>query len=186
VRAFIDEHRALILRHARVAVRSSADKTAVEDVACEIELVLEQLSSRGLAPQKITSPDPFVRAIAKHALGRAKRRRTLIDQLAAGDDLDALSKDLDALDADLPSPSLEPTPEGAAARAKLERLKESLSPRDALLCALLFEDDGTMDEVAEALTIPLETLASVRERVLEKAASQGIILDRPIESRREA
>ncbi len=185
MRAFIEEHRALILRHARVAVRANAEKTAVEDVACEIELVLEQLAGKGFNAQKVTAPDPFVRAIAKHAFGRAKRRRALIDQLAAGDDLDALSKDLDALDADLPSPSIDSTPEGAAARVKLEKLKESLAPRDALVCALLYEDDGTMEEVAEALSIAPETLAEVRLRVLEKAAAQGIVLDRPFESRRE-
>jgi DNA-directed RNA polymerase specialized sigma24 family protein len=186
VRSFIEEHRALILRHARVVVRAAGEKTAVEDVACELELVLEQMATRGLDARKIVSPDAFVRAMAKHALGRAKRRRALIDQLAAGDDLEALSKDLDLLDRDLPSPALEPTPDGTAARTKLETLKESLSPKDALLCALLYEDDGSMDEVCEALSIPMEELAVARERVLEKAASQGIALDRPFENRREA
>ena len=186
VRTFIEEHRALILRHSRVVVRAHAEKTAVEDVACEIELMLEQMETKGLDPRKIVSPDAFVRGLAKHALGRAKRRRALIDQLAAGDDLEALSKDLDALDKDLPAPTLTPTPDGTAARAKIETLKESLSPRDALLCALLYEDDGTMDEVCEALSIPMEDLAVARERILEKAAAQGIALDRPFENRRDA
>ncbi len=186
MRSFIEEHRALILRHSRVVVRTNSEKTAVEDVACEIELVLEQLAAKGFNPRKVTSPDPFVRAIARHALGRARRRRALIEQLAAGDDLDALSKDLDALDADLPTISLEPTAEGTEARTKLEKLKESLAPRDALFCALLYEDDGTMDEVVEALTVPMEDLAAARERILEKAAAQGLVLERAMENRREA
>ncbi len=175
MQAFIDQHRALILRHARGIVRAQGDKTAVEDVACEIELVLEQMAIKGLDAAKVASPDPFLRAVAKHALGRAKRRRRLIEQLAAGDDLDALSKDLEALDADLPSLTLEPSPEGAGARATLETLKDALGPRDALVAALLFEDDATMDEVVEAISISMEDLAAARERVIRKAASLGLV-----------
>ena len=43
-----------------------------------------------------------------------------------------------------------------------------------------------MDEVCEALSIPMEDLAVARERILEKAAAQGIALDRPFENRRDA
>jgi DNA-directed RNA polymerase specialized sigma24 family protein len=184
VLTFIDQHRALVLRHSRTIVRAQGDKTAVEDVACEMELVLEQMVEKGLDPQKVSSPDQFLRAIARHALGRAKRRRRLIEQLAAGDDLGALSKDLEALDADLPALSLDPSTEGTEARTTLERLKEALPPRDALVAALLFEDDATMDEVAQALSIPMEELATTRERVIHKAASLGIIPEAPGDNRR--
>jgi DNA-directed RNA polymerase specialized sigma24 family protein len=184
VLSFIDQHRALVLRHARAIVRTQGDKTAVEDVACEMELVLEQMVEKGLDLEKISSPDQFLRAIARHALGRAKRRRRLIEQLAAGDDLGALSKDLEALDADLPTLSLEPSPEGTEARATLERLKDALTPRDALVAALLFEDDGTMDEVAVALSIPMEELATTRERLLRKAASLGVAVEPSADNRR--
>jgi DNA-directed RNA polymerase specialized sigma24 family protein len=170
VLTFIDQHRALVLRHSRTIVRAQGDKTAVEDVACEMELVLEQMVEKGLDPQKVSSPDQFLRAIARHALGRAKRRRRLIEQLAAGEDLPALS--------------LDPSTEGTEARTTLERLKEALPPRDALVAALLFEDDATMDEVAQALSIPMEELATTRERVIHKAASLGIIPEAPGDNRR--
>jgi hypothetical protein len=184
VLSFIDQHRALVLRHSRAIVRAQGDKTAVEDVACEMELVLEQMVEKGLDPEKISSPDLFLRIIARHALGRAKRRRRLIEQLAAGDDLGALSKDLEALDADLPTISLEPSPEGTEARTTLERLKDALTPRDALVAALLFEDDGTMDEVAVALSIPMEELAATRERLLHKAAALGVAPEPQPDNRR--
>jgi hypothetical protein len=185
VQSFIDQHRSLILRHSRGVVRSQGDKTAVEDVACEVELVLEQMVAKGLQPAKVASPDPFLRTVAKHALGRAKRRRRLIEQLAAGDDLDALSKDLEALDADLPTMPTEPSPEGSEARTTLERLKDAVTPRDALVAALLFEDDATMDEVAESLSMTMEDLAAARERILRKASSLGLVtVEAPMDSRR--
>ncbi len=182
--SFIDQHRALVLRHSRAIVRAQGDKTAVEDVACEMELVLEQMVEKGLDPEKVSSPDLFLRAIARHALGRAKRRRRLIEQLAAGDDLGALSKDLEALDADLPLISLDASAEGTEARITLERLKDALTPRDALVAALLFEDDGTMDEVAQALSMPMEELAATRERIIHKAASLGMVPEAAGDNRR--
>ena len=128
MQSFVEQHRALILRHARAVVRLHAEKIALEDVAREMELELGQLAKqRGLTPEKIESPDLFLRAIAKHALGRAKRRRTLIEQLAAGDDLDALSTDLAELDSDLPSPPLRPLPRGSrrAAPSSASRTRSS-------------------------------------------------------------
>jgi DNA-directed RNA polymerase specialized sigma24 family protein len=185
MRSFIEQHRPLILRHARAVVRTHSEKIALEDVAREIELELGQLASeRGLAPDKIHSPDHFLRLIAKHALGRAKRRRTLIEQLAAGDDLDALSTDLSALDSDLPALPEGPSVEGSEARATLERLKDALAPRDALVAALLFEDDGSMDEVAEELAMPMEELAMARERILHAAVTIGLVAAPPPDERR--
>src|SRR6185312_4997262 len=113
--------------------------------------------------------------LVRHALGRARRRRTLIDQLAAGDDLDALSSDLTALDADLPPPPAPPSDDGVKARAALDAAKAKLAPRDALVLALLFEDAGSMDDVAEALAMPMEDVAAARERVLEAAGGEGAL-----------
>jgi hypothetical protein len=175
VQAFIELHLALILRHARAVVRAHADKIAPEDVSREMELELEQLArQQGLTEAQIESPDHFLRAIARHAFGRAKRRRTLIEQLAAGDDLDALSNDLAQLDADLPTVPSRPSAEGATARTTLEKLKDALSPFDALVAALLFEDEGTIEDVAEWLTMPADELNFARERILIQAHMLGI------------
>jgi DNA-directed RNA polymerase specialized sigma24 family protein len=185
VQSFIEQHRPLILRHAREMVRRHPEKCAAEDVAREMELELEQLEkNRGLTPEKVHSPDPYIRVIAKHALGRAKRRRALLEQLAAGDDLDALSKDITVLDSDLPPLPPARSPDGEKARATLERLKDALAPKDALIVALLFEDDASLDDVAVCLTMPLEEVAYARERILSKAASLGIEADAPPEDRR--
>ncbi len=185
VQSFIEQHRPLILRHARAMVSAHPEKFAAEDVAREIEIELVQLGKqRGLTPEGVHAPDPYVRLIAKHALGRAKRRRALLEQLAAGDDLDALSKDIAELDSDLPPLPFAPSPEGAKARATLERLKDALSPSDALIVALLLEDDATMDEVAGWLAMPIEEVAFARERILSKAAFLGIEGEPPRDDRR--
>jgi DNA-directed RNA polymerase specialized sigma24 family protein len=185
VHSFVEMHRPLILRHARALVREHPEKFAAEDVAREIELELGQLAKHhALTEASITSPDRYLRIVAKHALGRAKRRRALIEQLAAGDDLDALSKDIAELDSDLPPLPATPSPEGAKARATLEELKDALPPADALIVALLLEDDMTLDDVAASLAMPLEEVAFARERILHKAAAIGIEADAPREDRR--
>jgi hypothetical protein len=175
VQSFIEQHRSLILRHARALITAHPERFAAEDVAREMELELGQLAqSRGLTGAQILAPDKYLRILAKHALRRAKRRRALLEQLAAGDDLEALSKDMAELDADLPPLPAPPSPEGQKARATLDRLKDSLSAPDALVAALLFEDDGSLDEVAGWLAMPVEDVASARERILSLAASIGI------------
>jgi hypothetical protein len=174
VQDFLDEHRALILRHARAHVNVPSDKITPEDVAREIELELTQLGARGLTAASIDAPDAYVRSLVKHAAGRARRRRTLVEQLAAGDDLEALANDLGALDADL-APLPEPASPGAmAARATLEKVKDALSPSDALVFALLIEDDSALDDVAAWLGVSLPEAAAARDRVLETAKAQGI------------
>lgn len=172
---FVDAHRALILRHARSYVKALGEKIAAEDVAREIELELTQLGvTAGLKPSAIEAPDAYVRSLVKHASGRARRRRTLIEQLAAGDDLDALSRDLAALDADLPPPPAPPTPEAIAARSAIDAVKDALSPADALVFALLIEDDGSLEDASAALGMPVEEVAAARERALGAAAARGI------------
>ena len=102
----------------------------------------------GAHPGEDRRPGRVPAAWRSTPLGRAKRRRALLDQLSAGDDLDALSTDIDRRgrrSAPLPPP---PSAEAKAARETLERLKDALSPSDALVCALLLEDDASMDDVA--------------------------------------
>ncbi len=184
MQSFIEQHRPLILRHARALVRAHPEKFAAEDVAREMELELGQLAKhRGLTEAKILAPDAYLRVVAKHAVGRARRRRALLEQLAAGDDLDALSKDMAELDSDLPGLPALPAPEGEKARATLDKLKDALSPSDALIVALLLEDDGSMDDVAGWLSMPMAEVAFARERILAKAASIGIEPDAPREDR---
>jgi hypothetical protein len=175
VESFIEEHRPLILRHARALVRLHPDKCAAEDVAKEVELELMQLSQRqGLTPEKIHAPDQYLRMVSKHAFQRAKRRRALLDQLSAGDDLDALSTDTAEVEQDLPPLPSVPSSDGEDARDTLDRLKDALAPSDALVCALLLEDDATMDDVSIWLEMPMKDLALARERILATAASIGI------------
>jgi hypothetical protein len=175
VQSFIEQHRSLILRHARALMTAQPERFAAEDVAREIELELGQLAhNRGLKEAEILAPDKYLRILAKHALRRAKRRRALLEQLAAGDDLEALSKDMAELDADLPALPAPPSSEGQKARATLDRLKDALSAPDALIAALLFEDDSGVDEVSGWLAMPIDEVASARERILAMSASIGI------------
>ena len=175
MQSFIEQQRPLILRNARTLVRLHPEKFAAEDVAREVELELQQLArNRGLTAEGVHSPDPYIRLIARHALGRAKRRRALLEQVAAGDDLDALSKDITELASDLPPLPAPRRPEGERARATLERLKDALCPCDALVVALLLEDDASANDVAGWLAMPLEEVAHARERILATAVSLGI------------
>jgi DNA-directed RNA polymerase specialized sigma24 family protein len=175
VLAFVTEHRPLILKHARAFVRANAEKIAGEDVAREVELVLAQLAEqRGTKAEQIESPDSYLRAIVLHAARRAKRRHTLIQQIAAGDDLGAVTDDLKALDSDLPDPPAPPSADAKAARALLDKVKGELTPKDRLFFALLFEDDGTVDDVARALGTQLDAVGSSRDRALKVAAALAI------------
>ncbi len=178
MQAFVTEHRALILKHARAFVRASSEKIAGEDVAREVELVLTQLAEqRGTKPGQIESPDSYLRAIVLHAARRAKRRHTLIQQIAAGDDLGAVTDDLKALDSDLPDPPGPATADAKAARATLDGVKVKLTPKDRLFFALLFEDDGTVDDVARALGSPLDGVGGARDRALKVAGELGVEVD---------
>ncbi len=161
------------------------EKFAAEDVAREMELELGQLAKvRGLTAEQVLAPDHYLRLVAKHALGRARRRRALLEQLAAGDDLDALSKDIAELDSDLPALPPSPSPDGEKARTTLDKLKEALAPSDALVAALLLEDDGSMDDVAGWLSMSMEEVAFARERILRKATALGIEAEQRREDRR--
>jgi hypothetical protein len=183
VQSFIEQHRSLILRHARAQITVHPEKFAAEDVVREMELELAQLGqNRGLTDAQVLAPDNYLRVLAKHALRRARRRRALLEQLAAGDDLEALSKDMAELDADLPPLPAPPSPAGQKARATLESLKDALVPQDALVAALLLEDDASVDDVAGWLSMPPDEVVAARERILSAAASLGIEHEPPGES----
>lgn len=175
MREFVTEHRALLSKHARIYVRANAEKIPAEDVAREIELIVTQLSKeRGLTSAQVKSPDAFIRAVVRHAAGRAKRRRKLIEQVAAGDDLQAFTDDLSALDRDLPELEFASTPKSSSARATLDGVKNALKPRDALVFALLVEDDATAEDVARMLTMPLSEVHEARKRILTTTAARGL------------
>jgi hypothetical protein len=53
-------------------------------------------------------------------------------------------------------------------------VKDALSPADALVFALLVEDDGTLEDASAALGMPVEEVAAARERALGAAAARGI------------
>jgi DNA-directed RNA polymerase specialized sigma24 family protein len=173
----LDRHRVLLLKHARASVRAGADKIAAEDVARELELIVAQLTEKGVDFDALTSPDRYFRTLVRHAVGRAKQRHTLIMQVAAGDDLQAVSKDLARLDADLPPKPEADDAEVLAARKKLDAIREALPPRERLVFALLIEDDASESRVAEALGQPPEAISQARAHILEVAGTHGISAD---------
>jgi DNA-directed RNA polymerase specialized sigma24 family protein len=175
VREFLKAHGHLVLKHARTHCRVNGEKIPPEDVAREMELEVQQLAAeRGIEADAIASPDGFLRAIALHACGRAKRRLKLVEQVAAGDDLTAVSEDLRALDGDLPEVSPEITETARIAQERLDSVKRQLAPRDALVFALLIEDDSNLDDVARTLSTPIDEVEAARERILRAAAAAGI------------
>ncbi len=172
---FVTQNRALFLKHARVYVRGAGEKATPEDVAREMELEFVQLAKRGdTLPDTVGRLDAWLRSTAKHAGGRAKRRRKLVEQIAAGDDLGALTLDLQALDQDLPASLPEILHEHEEAKERLDGLKRKVSPREALVFALLFEDLADAEDVTRTLTMLPEAVAEARAHVLAAATSLGI------------
>ena len=175
MRQFLSDHRVLVMKHARSHVRSHNEKIPAEDVAREMELEATQLAhQKKLTATGVTSPDAFFRSLVKHATGRARRRRKLVEQIAAGDDLQELTIDLAALDADLPQPFVEPTAEAKAAREKLDQIQDQLTARDRLVFSLLISDDGAEEDVARALALRLQEIEVVSARVDALAKVAGI------------
>lgn len=175
VQNFVREQRATLLKHARTYTRAGAIGVSAEDIAREMELIMAQVAQeKGVAPADFVSFDAYVKSIVAHAANRAKRRRTLIEQISAGDDLQAISDDLAVLDSDLPE---KPTPPNEAAQrafANLQQLKAALSPREALIGALLFEDRFESDEVAALLSIPEAEVALALEKIEQEAEKLGM------------
>lgn len=177
-RAFVRDHRALLFKHARAYVRQHSEKTTVEDIAREMELMLTQLGTKGgVSFANIPSPDAYFRTLVRQAVGRARRRRTLIQQVAAGDDLHAVAGDLAALDADLPSAPSPLDAEAKEARELLDSVKERLSASDRLVFAVLVEDDETVESVASHLSKPFAHVDEARTRILKEAAAARVHAD---------
>ncbi|MFO0677729.1 MAG: hypothetical protein U0169_14430 [Polyangiaceae bacterium] len=171
----VSDHHALLLKHARRTVRVNTLKVSAEDVAREFEMMLLQLGKEhGIDDDAVPSPDFFFRALVGHAANRVKRRRTLIQQIAAGDDLEEVSRDLAAVDADLPPVPESPTDEQVADRELVRSLKAALPPRDALAFALLAEDQFTAEEAGKLVSTDPEALEDARDRYLEAARVLGV------------
>ncbi len=163
------------MKHARSHVKSHSEKIPAEDVAREIELEASQLAHlKKLTAERVTSPAAFVRSLVKHATGRAKRRRKLVEQIAAGDDLQELTVDLAALDADLPEPFVEASDDAKRAREKLDKVHEQLGARDRLVFSLLVEDDTLDEDVARSLALRVQEIETVTTRIDVVAKAAGI------------
>jgi hypothetical protein len=168
-------HTALLLKHARRLTRATASAIPVEDVAREAEMILSELGARsGLGATEIVSPDATIREVIRYAAGRVKRRRTLIEQIAAGDDLEEVSRDLASVDNELPPPFGAPNADQTHAFDTLCRLKRGLAPADALLAALLFDDDFADEEVSALVSRSPAEVSAARERILFTAKTLGI------------
>jgi DNA-directed RNA polymerase specialized sigma24 family protein len=176
-RSFVREHRALLYKHARAYVRQHSEKITVEDIAREMEVMITQLGAKGVSFSDVPSPDAYFRTLVRHAVGRARRRRTLIQQVAAGDDLHAVSDDLAALDADLPTAPAPLDAEAKEARELLDSVKERLKPADRLIFAVLIEDDEAVDAVAGHLSTPFAQVEEARARILKEAAAARVHAD---------
>jgi DNA-directed RNA polymerase specialized sigma24 family protein len=174
VRSFVEEHRELILKRARAFVRAQGETVTVENVAREMELVVVQLASKGASFDEATAPEAYLRSIARFATGRARRRHKLVQQIAAGDDLRAMSEDLAALDGDLPPPPCAPSADAMRARDALEGVKSVLSARDALVFALWIEDDIDPAEIARTLSASEAEVRDACALIIERAREAGI------------
>ena len=105
---FVELHQALLVKHARASTKLATDDRGpplpAEDVTAELVRLLEDLESSGVELGSIASPNAYLRKCVPVALSRARRRRTLLAQVTAGDDLDAVSSDIKRVDAELPFP----------------------------------------------------------------------------------
>jgi DNA-directed RNA polymerase specialized sigma24 family protein len=172
MQTFLTDHQALILRNARAHVNnlSPAERLPAEDIAREVHLIFEgMVKSVGLKPETIDDPDGYIRDIVPHAARRARRRKMLIEQISAGDDLVAIREELSTLDSDLPRLPSPRSDQANDARRHLDALKEALPPRDALIAALLFEDDLGTDDACFALGMDPSTIQDASARILAQA-----------------
>lgn len=166
---FVELHAALLVKHARAHAARTPDSLPPEDLVAELTRVLEAVETSGVDLFAIPSPDAYLRAAMPLVGRRAKRRRTLLEQITSGDDVEAVGADLAALEAELPAPPAAPTEAARDARARLDALHAGLSPRDALAFALCFEDDRQLEGAAGALTTATEDLVACRARALSLA-----------------
>ncbi len=166
---FVELHGALIVKHARAHTARTPDALPAEDLVAELVRVLEGVERAGLDLFSISSPDGYLRGCMPLVGMRARRRRTLVQQVTSGDDLAALTADLEALDAELPRSPAPITKASTDARKRLDAIHAGLAPRDALVFALCFEDDRQLEGAALALTTATDDLLVSRARALTLA-----------------
>ena len=167
---FVEVHQALIVKHARANARSHQDERApgppAEDLTAELVRLLVDVEASGVDLGTLTSPNAYLRQCMPVAQSRARRRRTLLEQVTAGDDLGAVSGDLVEVDAELPSPPEADSEAAKAARKKLDSIYAGLGPHDALIFALIVDDERGIEGAALALTLSADETAASLERAL--------------------
>ncbi len=176
---FVELHQALVLKLARAHVRASGERVPPEDLAHEIQMMLEALEKRGTDVLKMPSPDRFLRDAMPVAAARARRRQTLLVQVSAGDDLGQISAELAVVDAELPEAPKADSDASIQARAKLDAITAGLAPSDALVFSLLIEDDRGIDGAAAALTGSATTVTACLGRVAALVRELGTLGDTP-------
>lgn len=174
---FVEVHQALIVKHARTNARlPQDDRTPAlppEDLTAELVRLLDDVEGSGVNLGALTSPDAYLRRCVTVASSRAKRRRTLLQQVTAGDDLSAVSSDIKKVDAELPPP---PEPDSEAsreARKKLDSIHSGLRPHDALVLALVVDDERGVEGAALALTQSADDTHASFARALALARELG-------------
>lgn len=163
---FAELHQALLVKHARAYARTTPDSLPPEDLTAELVRVLEGLEESGVDLLVAKSPDAYLRSCMPIVARRAGRRRTLLGQVTAGDDLSAVSTDLGEVEKELPPAPREATEAHKTARKKLESIHAGLTPHDALVFSLIFEDDRKVEGAAQALTLSTEEASAVEGRAL--------------------
>lgn len=167
--------RALIVKHARRAVQGHEGKISLEDVARELELMLTRLEQTDAVDfDALASTDGLLLELAPHAAQRARRRRTLIEQVAAGDDLAAISKDLASVDEDLPEDAGKDDSAAEGARQCLAAVASHLSPFAKLVLSLAVHDDYDDERIARILGVGDDEIAKAQAEIQTSIVSENI------------
>jgi len=174
---FVEVHQALLVKHARSTLRLPQDERAAplppEDVTAELVRLLEDVEGSGVDLGSLTSPDAYLRRCLPVATSRARRRRTLLEQVTAGDDLSAVSSDIKSVDAELPPPPEPDSDASREARKKLDAIHSGLRPHDALVLALVVDDERGVEGAALALTQSAEDTQASFARAISLARELG-------------
>ncbi len=162
MRAFLELHAPLLLRLARAHASTPAD---AQDVAQDVAAQLLRMSRQGsFDPRTVEIPEAYLRVAVRNASARSRKRRALLEPLAADDGEEHAARGDDAP----PTPE-ELTQDAVDKRRWLEALKAKLRPRDAAAFAMLVEDQMEIDEVAEALGTSANNVYQMRHRILAVA-----------------
>ncbi|HET9955276.1 MAG TPA: sigma-70 family RNA polymerase sigma factor, partial [Polyangiaceae bacterium] len=170
---FLEAHAALIVRLAR---RVARPPTHPEDIAQEaIASLLRWHREKGFDPEKIGNAEAYLRVVVRNTAAQAARRFR--------GEVPAPDRGSHATQADETRPpdySIRFADEALHARALLEQLKQRLRPREAVVLALLIEDEMSPDQVAQSLGMTMNNLYQIRHRIraaareLLDASAQGV------------